>query len=574
MNRMNRRKRSLAAVAGAGLLASSLAGLTAANHAAVQAAPAAPAGDCAVAFPVAGLESGDEVSGLTVAKGTTPAPFTGEVLGVLKDGIAPGMDMIIADLTSPDIDRVGAIWAGMSGSPVYAADGRLIGAVSYGLSWGPSPVAGITPYEHMDDLLGSRAPAQRVALRGDTAKAVAKAAGVAPAQAARGMKRLSVPMTTTGIDPARVAAVADRSWFRSPQAGGAAVGGVGAESIVAGGNLGASVAHGVVTYSGVGTATSVCDGGVVGFGHPLAYMGSTTMSMHPAEAVYVQEDPAGVAVKYANLGAPVGTIDNDRWAGISGVFGPEPDGTVISSTSRFGTRSFSGSSTVTEPMYAPEVAWLHLASTNDRAFDATGKGNALVTWSLKGTDEKGAPFTLQRTDRHPAGWDVSSESVGDGPDILWMLQRMPGVEVDSLDADLSISQSTQRLRVKRVERRVKGKWVKVRGPVVAKAGKKLALRAVLGSNEQTLRRKVSMVVPKRYKGTSQPVWVRGGRVHREAYDITSVAKLKAAFAKRSRNDQVVLVLGYGDDERAAPQALSPVTPKVVVGQVRIRVVVK
>src|SRR5690606_5724732 len=134
-------------------------------------------------------------------------------------------------------------------------------------------------------------------------------------------------------------------------------------------------------------------------------------------------------------------------------------------------------------------------------------------------------------DRHPAGWDVSSESVGDGPDILWMLQRMPGVEVDSLDADLSISQSTQRLRVKRVERRVKGKWVKVRGPVVAKAGKKLALRAVLGSNEQTLRRKVSMVVPKRYKGTSQPVWVRGGRVHRDAYDITSVAKLKAAFAK-------------------------------------------
>lgn len=149
MNGMNRRRRSLAAVAGAGLLASTLGGFTAANHAAVSAAPGAPAGDCAVAFPVAGLESGDEVSGLTVAKGTTPAPFTGEVLGVLKDGIAPGMDMIIADLTSPDIDRVGSIWAGMSGSPVYAADGRLIGAVSYGLAWGPSPVAGILSLIHI-----------------------------------------------------------------------------------------------------------------------------------------------------------------------------------------------------------------------------------------------------------------------------------------------------------------------------------------------------------------------------------------------------------------------------------------
>ena len=37
----------------------------------------------------------------------------------------PGVDMIMMRLTSAEIDRVGGIWAGMSGSPVYAADGRL-----------------------------------------------------------------------------------------------------------------------------------------------------------------------------------------------------------------------------------------------------------------------------------------------------------------------------------------------------------------------------------------------------------------------------------------------------------------
>ena len=68
------------------------------------------------------------------------------MLGVLKDGVLPGIDMVMARLDSPTIQQVGGIWQGMSGSPVYAADGRLIGAVAYGFSFGASPVAGITPF--------------------------------------------------------------------------------------------------------------------------------------------------------------------------------------------------------------------------------------------------------------------------------------------------------------------------------------------------------------------------------------------------------------------------------------------
>src|SRR5687767_12893318 len=98
-----------------------------------------PTPDCAQPFPIADLAAGDPVDGLTVSKGTTPEGFTGEVVGILHDGIAPGLDMVIMDLSSPEIDRVGGIWAGMSGSPVYAEDGRLIGAVAYGLTWGASP---------------------------------------------------------------------------------------------------------------------------------------------------------------------------------------------------------------------------------------------------------------------------------------------------------------------------------------------------------------------------------------------------------------------------------------------------
>ena len=128
---------------------------------------------CPAPYPEAQLTKGQAVTGLTVdgvTSATDPAKFTGTVLGVLKDGIAPGLDMIMARLSSPEIDRVGGIWQGMSGSPVYASDGRLVGAVAYGLSFGPSPVAGITPAADMEALLGQQgasaaAPAARVALR-------------------------------------------------------------------------------------------------------------------------------------------------------------------------------------------------------------------------------------------------------------------------------------------------------------------------------------------------------------------------------------------------------------------------
>ena len=47
---------------------------------------------------------------------------------------------------------------------------------------------------------------------------------------------------------------------------------------------------GDVTMAGIGTATSVCGDRVVGFGHPMNWTGDTTLGLHPADAIYVQED--------------------------------------------------------------------------------------------------------------------------------------------------------------------------------------------------------------------------------------------------------------------------------------------
>ena len=104
-----------------------------------------------------------------------------------------------------------------------------------------------------------------------------------------------------------------------------------ADDVVAGGNLAATYSYGDIIFGGVGTATSVCDGKVVGFGHPMDFLGETSLSLHPASALYVQPDSLGAPFKVANFAAPVGTIDEDHLTGITGTFGPTPNGATITS---------------------------------------------------------------------------------------------------------------------------------------------------------------------------------------------------------------------------------------------------
>ena len=59
----------------------------------------------------------------------------------------------------------------------------------------------------------------------------------------------------------------------------------GPETVVAGGNLAASLSYGDITQGGVGTVTAICNGRVVGFGHPMTFLGKTTLTLHPADAL-------------------------------------------------------------------------------------------------------------------------------------------------------------------------------------------------------------------------------------------------------------------------------------------------
>ena len=74
-------------------------------------------------FPLADVRRGLHGVAYTVFEGVTPEPMEVEILGVLKDAIGPGQDMILARLKGEKPEYTGVV-AGMSGSPVYV-DGRL-----------------------------------------------------------------------------------------------------------------------------------------------------------------------------------------------------------------------------------------------------------------------------------------------------------------------------------------------------------------------------------------------------------------------------------------------------------------
>lgn len=512
---VRRRGRALASVTAAALVAG-----TATFTALAGPAASAPVEDCAEPLPVADLEEGQIVQGLTVSQGTEPDPFFGEVLGVLEDGIAPGLDMIIIDFSegSEAIEDAGGIWAGMSGSPVYTEGGDLIGAVAYGLSFGPSPIAGVTPFEEMDDYLDAPAPrpAGKVAVDQATARKIAAGSEVSSREAAAGFEPLGISTGVSGVGANRLAKLthAKRAYFPKSAfaAGRVAPNAATADDVVAGGNLAASYSYGDIVFGGVGTATSVCNNQVVGFGHPMDFLGETSLNLHPASAIYIQPDSLGSPFKVANFAAPVGTIGEDHLTGITGSFGAVPDGATVTSNVTYKSRSREGSTIVAVSDAWASVAFYQQIANHDRVVDAIKKGSESQSWTITGSHD-GTPFSFSRSDKYTSSYDISYDASYELADLMYLLSSVEGVDLDNVEVTGTVTDSTATYQVRGNEQLVKGTWTKVnnRNPAKVKAGGTLALRVVLrGSDGSTVRIPYSFKIPKKAAGSRGQIFLTGG----------------------------------------------------------------
>ena len=432
-----------------------------------------PPGECPETMPLSAVAEGQTGVGWTVVRGTEPKPFAVEVLGVYPDAFQPGHDVIlvrVSDMSGHQfIENAGGIWGGMSGSPVYIDD-KLVGAVAYGFSGGPSTLGGLTPIAEMQEV-GDLEDAGPVGLSRRLRRAVQRATPASVEASAFG--RLALPMIVPqgptrgprGGRPKRRAAIrarfdlvarlAARGLVAIPMRGAARSGpaDLASERPVPGGNFVASLSHGDLVAAGIGTATWVCGERVLAFGHPMLFTGQSNLGAHLANSLDIVDDPTFSAYKLAVPGELVGRIGQDRAAAVAARLDRTPDTLKVTSLTHQDARGRSRDATTWVSVQIPRfLVWL---LPSDHAFyqlltvaDGFEDGSVGMVLDVKGRREDGQPFAVTFGDRwigaDRRGEDffdsVSAGAVGVGTMLGWLVENpFEQVTLDEVDMDLDLA---------------------------------------------------------------------------------------------------------------------------------------
>jgi hypothetical protein len=310
----------------------------------------------------------------------------------------------------------------------------------------------------------------------------------------------------------------------------------------------------------------------------MTFGGSTTLSLHPADALYVQKDTLGVPFKVANIGDPAGTITDDHLAGITGGFGALPVTTDITSTVTKGDRSRVGTTHVNVPSSGAQMTFSQHVANHDRVVDGIIAGSTDLSYTITGTDADGSAFEISYSDEIAADYDITYVSAYDAADIVYGLTSIQGVTVDDVTLTSVVSEDKSTYTITGVQQRRKGQWVKVgrHAPAVVKAGRTLRLRAVLTSPSGTSYASYSFAVPKKFHDQRGFLSViGGGQLYSEAAYQPTVDTIAKAVAAQVRNDATQAELVMSSRRGALLKRLvSPATDKVVNGEQRVKVMVR
>jgi hypothetical protein len=316
-----------------------VAGVTGAAWVPVPMAASAPA--VTKFFPLSEVKRGMKGVAYTVFEGVNPEPMQVEILGLLKDALGPGQDMILARLHGDKPEYTGVV-AGMSGSPVYI-DGRLVGALSYRIGqFSKEPIAGITPIESMLQVRDGNGAAGVGMQRAGEERT--NAGVLRSAQDDKGfsegeqqwkgdsfarheqpeIRAMETPLVFGGFSPETVERFGDR--FRAmgltPVAGlgGADPTAVQPEPLVPGSAVSAVLVRGDLSMAGTCTVTYVDPKRLLACGHPITQYGPVDMPMTKAEVLASLASPLN-AFKIINTTETVGAFTEDRASAIMGQFG-------------------------------------------------------------------------------------------------------------------------------------------------------------------------------------------------------------------------------------------------------------
>jgi hypothetical protein len=370
-------------------------------------------------YPESGLTTGTMGTGWTTVKGRTPVSFDVEVLGIQPDGIAPGIDFILVQVSGAVIDKTGGIAEGFSGSPVYVS-GKLAGAIAYTFYYGDHTIGGMTPAQPMVDLLNypsstSVPMSNRVHLSKRLRAAGAAAAGVSSEAFASTAQRIPTPFAASGLAATNredLQKLLDRHKMNATSyvAGSAApptTSTLSSTPLQPGQPFAEVLSYGTITFAGVGMTTLVCGDYAVAFGHAFSLKGGgITNGENAADILAVVSDPSGLVGGFdvAQVAEPLGAIDQDRLEGVRGVQGvlvhtlPIRSDVVNLDT---GNELVRETDVVAKGFWPRYIAYYHVFENLIAGLDAQS-GTAILEWTISGK-ANGDQFSMTRQEEFSGG---------------------------------------------------------------------------------------------------------------------------------------------------------------------------
>ena len=484
-------------IAGVFVLAIAIAAVGVAPATGTTSNPGTLTGECPSIMPLAEVSTGMRGTAISVVRGRTLSTMGADVLGILRDGVGPGRDIIIVNLTGTVVTQAGGLWAGASGSPVFFRDpvtgkDKLLGAIAYGLAGGGSTLAGLTPAEDMNRLLtlgtDLSSASQAVEVPTRLASKIAAETGLSMAQLST-FSRLKTPVSASGLTDRglqHMQKAIDRQGLPFiPYMGSSASSNPQSPpgALRAGDTFAAAMSLGDITVAGVGTTTLVCNGRAVAFGHPFNWTGDTTMAARAGDTITIVSDPVFGSYKLSNIAESVGTLTQDRLAGIVADLGAGPTGSPVTSTvTDLDTgRTRSGRSEAVLPEFLPFLTFEHLFQNVDVTIDRIGPGNAEAAYTIRGTRDGGRTWELTRSTHYASSFDISFDSVAEVSFTAEILQAFEGeeIEVTSIDVPtLEIEKSFEQYQVRSILQWNGARYV-AREFLRGRPGQMLKLRIVL-----------------------------------------------------------------------------------------------
>lgn len=512
-------------------------------------------------MPVSEVKTGMQGIAKTVVAGTKIEEFGVEVLGVMKNK-GPAGDLILVRTYGDVIDRTGGIAQGMSGSPVYI-DGRLVGAIAYGWSLTDHRIGMVTPIADMLKIWELNP---------------AEVAAVEENLASEGMQPVATPVMAAGFGDAAMAMLKDK--LAPMNMVPYAVGGAGADveygTIEPGSTVGVDLVRGDVSLGALGTVTYTEGDKVLAFGHPFMKKGASGYFMSNAY-VFTTVKSLDNSFKVGATGELVGTINQDRSAGIGGVLAKYPS--IIPVRIQVHDNSINRSQdaavqVVNDEQLAPVLAATTVFNVIDKTMDRIGPGSARISFVISGRDLPGGEIKRENMFYSPA--NIGELAIGEFLEAMAIIAGNQFNPVDIMDIKVNVGIDQERRTAAIMEASA--------DTATAKPGDTINITVKLKPYRgEPITRVVAYTIPKDQANGPLTMEVRGGGMvplaqlllnkqglGEELFKLErnkqqSFSDVLKEFTTRDRNNDIVVEIMAGDFGGMGTEAGKPVVPKIDPG---------